>query len=170
MRLVVEKPGPATGLPRLSSNEGNYLFSIESLQAAPITGKYLTLLLLVAGIAAYVLGWVLLARQRFAQGRVWQGALLVLVPLLLFRAVLLYLGLPFSLLEIGLFDPRVYAASLLSPSLGDLLLNALLLLVMAWYALLLFRRYKLRRFALNVHGSGRQRRPDLLLAMGRRVS
>ncbi|MET4106454.1 HAMP domain-containing sensor histidine kinase [Hymenobacter sp. UYP22] len=152
VRLVVEKPGPETGLPRLSSNEGNYLFSIESLQAAPITGKYLTLLLLVAGVVAYVLGWVLLARQQFAQGRVWQGALLVLVPLLLFRAVLLYSGLPFSLLEIGLFDPRVYAASLLSPSLGDLLLNALLLLVMAWYALLLFRRYKLRRFALNVHG------------------
>ncbi|WP_426492835.1 ATP-binding protein [Hymenobacter sp. 102] len=156
VRLVVEKSGQDTGLPRLVSNEGNYLFSIASLQADPITGKYLPLLLLLLGVVAYIGGWVVLARRQFAQGQTLRGVALVLVPLVLFRLLILVLGLPFSFLEVRLFDPRVYAASWLSPSLGDLLLNALLLAVIAWYALLLFRRYGLLRLVQREHAVRRR--------------
>ncbi|RSK24329.1 sensor histidine kinase [Hymenobacter metallilatus] len=152
VRLVVEKPGPETGLPRLVSNEGNYLFSIQSLQADPITGKYLPLLLLLLGVAAYIAGWAVLARRQFAAGHVVRGVVLVILPLVAFRAFILYLGLPFSFLEVKLFDPRVYAASWMSPSLGDLLLNALLLAVIAWYGLLLFRWYGVLRRMQRVRG------------------
>ena len=152
VRLVVEKTGSTSTLPRLVSNEGNYLFSIESLQADPITGKYLPLLLLLLGFGLYVAAWVLLARRRFGRGQVLQGVGLLVVPLLAFRAGLLYLGLPFSFLEVRLFDPRVYAASWLSPSLGDLLLNAGVFALLAWYGLLLFRRYGVLRLAQRVSG------------------
>ncbi|WP_460614189.1 sensor histidine kinase [Hymenobacter seoulensis] len=143
VRLIIEKKN--SNRPRLVSNEGNYLFSIESLQADPITGKYLPLVLLLLGFGFYLAGWGVVARQRFSQGEVLVGALAVVLPLTAFRAVLLYFGLPFSFIELRLFDPRVYAASWLSPSLGDLLLNAILLVIMAYYLRLLFRRYGLLR-------------------------
>ncbi|WP_139920091.1 HAMP domain-containing sensor histidine kinase [Hymenobacter sp. DG01] len=148
VRLVVEK-GPSAR-PRLVSNEGNYLFSIESLQADPITGKYLPLLLLLLGVGFYIGAWSYVARQQFRQGPAWAGALAVVVPLGGLRAVMLYFGLPFSFLEIRLFDPRVYAASWFSPSLGDLLLNAGLFVVASYYVLLLFRRYGVLRFTQRV--------------------
>ncbi|WP_157541210.1 sensor histidine kinase [Hymenobacter aerophilus] len=158
VRLVVERTD--SGRPRLMSNEGNYLFSVESLQADAITGKYLPLGLLLLGVGSYVAAWLLWARRRFAHGQALQGVLLVVLPLLALRAAMLQLGLPFSLLEIRLFDPRVYAASWLSPSLGDLLLNALLLGLAAWYALRLFRRYGLPRQVQQL------RRWQLRMALG----
>ncbi|RPD50337.1 histidine kinase [Hymenobacter sediminis] len=148
VRLIVEK-GTSTR-PRLVSNEGNYLFSIESLQADPITGKYLPLLLLLLGVGAYIGAWTYVARQQFAAGKAWAGALAVVMPLVGLRAVMLYFGLPFSFLEVRLFDPRVYAASWISPSLGDLLLNAGIFVVASYYVLLLFRRYGIMRFTQRV--------------------
>ncbi|GGG55870.1 sensor histidine kinase [Hymenobacter glacieicola] len=148
VRLVVEKT--TSTLPRIVSNEGNYLFSVESLQADPITGKYVPLLLLLLGFGFYVAGWSYVARQQFAQGKAWAGALAVVVPLVVLRAVMLSLGLPFSFLEVRLFDPRVYAASWISPSLGDLLLNAALFVVSSYYVLLLFRRYGVLRITQRI--------------------
>jgi signal transduction histidine kinase len=137
-------------LPRLSSHDGHYLFSLRSLQPNPITGKYLPLGLLLLGMGLYGAACLLLARRMFGRGQPWAGALAVVLPLLLLRAVLLHFNLPFSFIELPLFDPKLYAASWVSPSLGDLLINAGLLLVMAWYALLLFRRYGVVRYVRRV--------------------
>ncbi|MCB2378219.1 HAMP domain-containing histidine kinase [Hymenobacter sp. BT635] len=150
VRIMPAMPG--SRLPWLRSAEGKYLFSVESLQPNPITGKYLLLAFLVLGTVLYVGGWLLLTRRLLRQGRIIEGAASVVVPLAVYRAALLYLGLPFSVVELPLFDPRVYAASWLSPSLGDLLINALLLLITAYYVLLLFRRYGVVRQARHVQG------------------
>ncbi|UOQ52799.1 sensor histidine kinase [Hymenobacter cellulosivorans] len=143
VRIMPNMPG--SRLPWLRSQEGKYLCSVESLQTNPITGKYLLLAFLGLGSALYIMGWVLLARRLIGQGRIMAGAASIVGPLAAYRAVLLYLGLPFSIVELPLFDPRLYAASWLSPSLGDLLINALLLTLTAYYLLLLFRRYGLVR-------------------------
>ncbi|TGE16261.1 hypothetical protein [Hymenobacter elongatus] len=143
VRIMANMPG--SRLPWLRSAEGKYLFSVESLQPNPIAGKYLLLAFLALGTVLYVLGWLLLTRRWLEEGRIVAGAASVVVPLAAYRAALLYLGLPFSVVELPLFDPRVYAASWLSPSLGDLLINALLLMLTAYYALLLFRRYGIVR-------------------------
>ena len=45
------------------------------------------------------------------------------------------------------------STSWVSPSLGDLLINAALLLIITWYALLLFRRYGVARYLRRVPGS-----------------
>ncbi|WP_242510095.1 hypothetical protein [Hymenobacter persicinus] len=128
VRLVAGIPG-GRALPKIYSDEGNYLFSVESVQANPVTGKYLPLLLLLLGFGLYLWGWLQRARQLLARGEVLMAAAAVVVPLGAFRVALLYFGLPFSFIEVPLFDPRVYAASWLAPSLGDLLINALLLLL-----------------------------------------
>ncbi|UOQ99270.1 hypothetical protein MUN81_07165 [Hymenobacter sp. 5317J-9] len=54
---------------------------------------------------------------------------------------LLYLGLPYSFIELPLFDPRVYAAAAWAPSLGDLLLDALLALLVAAGGAALWRHW-----------------------------
>ncbi len=53
--------------------------------------------------------------------------------LLLLRAVMLYFGVPFLFFEIDLFNPKFYASSVLVPSLGDLLLNTLVVVALAFY-------------------------------------
>ncbi|UOQ72034.1 hypothetical protein [Hymenobacter cellulosilyticus] len=143
VRIMPNMPG--SRLPWLRSQEGKYLCSVESLQSNPITGKYLLLAFLGLGTGLYIVGWLVLARRLLGQGRILAGTASIVVPLAAYRAVLLYLGLPFSIVELPLFDPRLYAASWLSPSLGDLLINALLLTLTAYYLLLLFRRYGMVR-------------------------
>ena len=53
--------------------------------------------------------------------------------LLLLRAVMLYFGVPFVFVESDLFNPKFYASSVLVPSLGDLLLNVLVIVTLALY-------------------------------------
>ncbi|GGE94486.1 hypothetical protein GCM10011383_01510 [Hymenobacter cavernae] len=130
-------------LPRLYSATGAYLFSLESLQPNPVTGKYLPLTLLLLGFGLYLNGWARLSQQQFIKGRTLLGTATAVLPLVAFRSALLYFGLPFSFIEVRIFDPKVYAASWLSPSLGDLLINALLFLLVAYYSVFLFRHYGL---------------------------
>ncbi|UYZ59286.1 sensor histidine kinase [Hymenobacter latericus] len=139
-------------LPKLYSHEGHYLFSVQSRQPNPVTGKYLPLGLLLLGVGLYVAAALLMGHELFGRRQAWLGAMAVVLPLVLLRAVLLQFNLPFSFIELPLFDPKVYAASWVSPSLGDLLINASLLLVVAWYALLLFRRYGLLRYMRRLEG------------------
>ncbi|AII52981.1 hypothetical protein N008_13470 [Hymenobacter sp. APR13] len=143
VRLVTDKK---PGLPAIESDEGRYLFSLERLQRNPITGKYIPMALLVVGLLLYLASWLMWARRLFGAGRVLAGSAALLLPLGLLRAVLLPLGLPFSFIELPLFDPRVYAASWLSPSLGDLFINALLLALAAYCGLRLFRHYNPTRW------------------------
>ena len=140
LELEVVADATAPGLARFAAADGHYLFSIRRLQPNPLTGQYVPLGLLALGSLWYAAGWLLLARRWWRAGRAgWAVAALVL-PLLLLRAGLLFLGLPYSFIELPLFDPRVYAAAWWAPSLGDLLLDALLALLLAVGAGALWRR------------------------------
>ena len=121
----------AARLPRFAGLGGRYLFSVERLQSNTLTGQYAPLALLLLGSLLVVLGAGQWARRWARAGRAAAAGAALLGPLLALRAAWLYLGLPYSLIEWPLFDPRVYAASWLAPSLGDLLLNALLALLLA---------------------------------------
>ena len=67
-------------------------------------------------------------KRKYEWGFVWLTAYLLLL-----RAVMLYFGVSFLFIESDLFNPKFYASSVLVPSLGDLLLNALVVTVMAFY-------------------------------------
>ena len=121
---------------------GRYLFSVERQAANQLTGRYGPLLLLVLGTMLYAAGWLLLARRWWRAGQGGRSVAALVLPLLALRGLGL-LALPFSFTELPLFDPRVYAASWLAPSLGDLLLNAALALLIAASVLLLVRHYGL---------------------------
>jgi len=134
---------PGQNLPQIRSPEGAFLFSVDfkhaGNQAKVATAE---LLLLVLGTFFYVLFSLSLARGLMRKGRLVQGIALLLGMLFTFRLLLLVLNLPFALAEVELFDPRIYAASLWSPSVGDLALNVLLFLTGAGAAVYLFRKKK----------------------------
>ena len=126
LRLRVVLDSAARQLPAFRSPGGAYLFSVRQTAPYRLTGQYVPLGLLLLGVLLYAAGWARLAGRCWQAGRPGRALLVLGGPLLLLRWALLHLGLPFSFIELPLFDPRVYAASLLAPSLGDLLLNAVL--------------------------------------------
>jgi two-component system nitrogen regulation sensor histidine kinase NtrY len=72
-----------------------------------------------------------------------RGLGVILGFILLFRIGTILFGLPFYLGELTLFTPRLYAASALLPSLGDLLINLLCLLWMVGFIVSNFPSQKL---------------------------
>jgi two-component system nitrogen regulation sensor histidine kinase NtrY len=122
--------------------DGQTLFAVQWLQGSSNTGYSLPLVMLAVGGLLYLVGWLALAYYWWRAGRVLVAILTLALPLTALRLALLQLGLPYALLELPLFDPRVYAVAGWAPSLGDLLLNALLVLVLAACVWILSKRYR----------------------------
>ena len=141
LELEVVADSTMKGLARFEAANGHYLFSIRRLQPNPLTGQYVPLGLLALGSLLYAVAWLLLARRWWQAGRAGGAVVGLLLPLLLLRAILLFLGLPYSFIELPLFDPRVYAAAWWAPSLGDLLLDAGLALLVAAGGAVLWLRF-----------------------------
>ncbi|MDB5234851.1 MAG: hypothetical protein JWR44_1844 [Hymenobacter sp.] len=142
LELKVVADSAARDHARFEAADGHYLFSIKRLQPNPLTGQYVPLALLGLGSLLYAAGWLLLAAGWWRAGRNGPAVAALVLPLVVLRAVLLYLGLPYSFIELPLFDPRVYAAAWWAPSLGDLLLNSLLALLVATGGTALWRRWQ----------------------------
>ena len=122
--------------------DGWPIFAVQWLQTNSVAGRYLSLGFLVLGILLYTGGWLGLARQWWLAGRGGAAVAALVVPLAILRLVLLQMGLPYALLELPLFDPRVYAVASWAPSLGDQLLNALVALTAAAGTWLLSLHYR----------------------------
>lgn len=67
-------------------------------------------------------------KRKYEWGFIWLAGYLILL-----RVVMLYFGVPFLFVESDLFNPKFYASSVLVPSLGDLLLNAAVVIVLVLY-------------------------------------
>ncbi|WP_246000906.1 sensor histidine kinase [Pontibacter diazotrophicus] len=132
---------PAADLPKVYSRSGNFLFAVDFSQAAEKTPfDTLELILLAAGGVFFILFSIAVAKHYISRQQYSKGILLFLVLLAVFRLALLLLDLPYAIAEIKLFDPKLYAASFWSPSIGDLALNMLLLVTVAGSGLYLFVR------------------------------
>ena len=142
LELQVMADSTARGYARFEAANGRYLFSIRRLRPNPLTEQYVPLGLLGLGSLLFAAGWLLLAGRWWQAGRVGAAVGALVLPLVGLRVALLYLGLPYSFIELPLFDPRVYAASWWAPSLGDLLLDALLALLVAAGGVALWRHYE----------------------------
>ncbi|MEZ0611448.1 ATP-binding protein [Fibrella sp. WM1] len=67
-------------------------------------------------------------RRRYETGFLWLAGYLLLL-----RGLMLYVGVPYLFIENDLFNAKHYASSELSPSLGDLMLNGVALVILAFY-------------------------------------
>ncbi|MFN8354988.1 MAG: HAMP domain-containing sensor histidine kinase [Spirosomataceae bacterium] len=113
-----------------------FLFSIETPKIellknpnAPATAVWLGL------VTALLWGVYVLVRMfGFHRKRRYEWAfLLLLTYLLVLRSIMLYFQLPFAFTESDLFNPTFFAATDFVPSLGDLLLNILVISIVLFY-------------------------------------
>lgn len=106
---------------------------------------------ILATLAVIFLGlYVIQLMVRLQQKRKYEVAFIWLAAyLLLLRTVMLYFGVPFLFFESDLFNPKFYASSVLVPSLGDLLLNALVAVALAFYGVRHY--YRMRSYAFLLH-------------------
>ena len=93
----------------------------KSIQSAIFTIAYL--LLIISLLVLFYQRWQLPKNKKK-----WVTGWAIIVIMILFRLIWLNNPFPKSLYLNPLFDPAVYAHSFLFPSLGDLLINALLIL------------------------------------------
>ena len=133
--------------------QGVYLFSLQPPQEN--SNRYIShtsIAFILAGLILLI-GELIRASQLYLQkSQLLRSSLTLLVPLLLIRFVLLYFNFPFSVWDFEIFNPRIFAASFWSPSIGDLALNALLLLIFALHVNQLFRKQKVKSFFINSTG------------------
>ncbi len=88
------------------------------------------------------LSFVMAARNYASNHQYDRGFLFLLIGLPVFRVLMIFKGFPYSFIQIDLFDPRNYASSAINPSLGDLLLNLLVLGGLALYGFKYYYRSK----------------------------
>lgn len=135
---------PRMPLPQIKSPTGDYLFSVELKTLGNDDGNQTVLLvLLVLAITFYIAAAAVYCRQQIKLGNYAQGTITLLLLLVILRVSLLLLNLPFVIIDLPVFDSRLYASSYWSPSIGDLALNMLLLLTIAAAALYLYFNYNI---------------------------
>lgn len=119
----------------ISTNSGEFIFSLnyENLHE---TAVKMHLIVYAFFLAAFVILIILLfyLYQLFAFFR--DKPLLLLLAFcfdaIFLRFLLLYFEIPHFLYQTDLFSPYYYATSFISPSLGDLVVNSLLWITLAW--------------------------------------
>jgi signal transduction histidine kinase len=120
--------GDSSG-PELRDGGGAVMFRLGWRDGALEMGSWLPLKLLLVALStlAFVSAWWLFSMGLVRRGGPWHGTFLFLGVLFLARIATLAwtTSAPFD--RLPLFDPAVFAASFAFPSLGDLLINALLL-------------------------------------------
>ncbi|WP_266204464.1 sensor histidine kinase [Pontibacter kalidii] len=138
LQLILQ---PEASLPQVYASDGQFLFALNFEETHKTIGYVrVQLAVFILGLLFFILFAVGVSRY-FIQRRAYsQGVLLLLLLLGGMRVALLLLNLPFAVIEVELFDPKLYAASFWSPSVGDLLLNVLLLATVAGAGIYLFRR------------------------------
>jgi two-component system, NtrC family, nitrogen regulation sensor histidine kinase NtrY len=113
----------------------------------------LQLLLLSLALLFLTMHVVRLVYQMRTRHRYGLGLLLILLFVVALRGLMLYFSIPFSIYKIAVFDPQNFEGNLLSPSLGDLLLNCLGLLWILVYAnRYYFRTVTYRRLVTSAVG------------------
>lgn len=130
-----------------------FLFSVETPKVDSLKNQTVpnnVILLGVLGIVflgLYVLQWVVF----FQRKRHYElGFLILATYLILVRVTMLYYSIPFTFYESDLFNPSFFAATDLAPSLGDLLINLLVVNALLLYAINYYFRSKLYFSLLHV--------------------
>jgi two-component system nitrogen regulation sensor histidine kinase NtrY len=118
--------------PEIYSPGGNYLFSLNIRDASSSQQSSFFIMLLDAAAVIFALFFLNSARKLWKQnGYYGLSILFFMVGIVALRALLLVFNFPFSVQRTGIFNPKYYAASFLSPSIGDLFLNTLVVIIIS---------------------------------------
>jgi signal transduction histidine kinase len=121
----------------IKSLSGRELFYIKELPHPNVTTTDLLTIVLRITALVFLFIFISLAAESIAKkSRTLYGVLFLVAAFIILRLVVYYSGNFFSFRQLGLFDPAVYAVNAINSSLGDLLINAILLcwiVLFAWY-------------------------------------
>jgi two-component system nitrogen regulation sensor histidine kinase NtrY len=115
----------------------------------------LSFLLLLGAIIAFCMA-VMKVTNDIARRYSYDAAFLFLfISLLTMRIGMILLAVPALFFPSAVFDPREFASSALNASVGDLLLNALALLMLIIYLFVHFKKFRLAEWIIQLSGTGR---------------
>lgn len=122
----------------IRSRNGKILFSLRELPHTPIPLSTITLLLRIASVIVLLLFF---QQSALLTSRIYThraGVIVLSALLLLFRSITYRISFPINFRQYALFDPGIYGSNIVLKSLGDLLINVLILL---WILLFAFRGF-----------------------------
>ncbi|MEN8119746.1 MAG: ATP-binding protein [Bacteroidota bacterium] len=127
----------------ISDRQGNYLFSlvpVNTISSKSIHWQLIGILyfLSIAFMLLFITKWFRqLSTQQVYPTRL---ILFVILSVLFFRYLMLEFKYPFHIYSLDFFDPQYFAVSYFYPSLGDFLINAMLILFFVISFFILFRK------------------------------
>tara|TARA_R110000796_G_scaffold77585_1_gene173346 strand:+ start:71650 stop:75336 length:3687 start_codon:yes stop_codon:yes gene_type:complete len=126
---------------QITSQQGVYLFSFTGTDLMKIdypVYSSIIILMFALSIFFYVRSAFFYSALLNNRGKPMYALGLLTLMLFILRALMIRFQLPYSVRSYGLFDPSNFAANYMEPSLGDLLLNQISLLVVVVYGFLHF--------------------------------
>lgn len=140
----------------IESEQGDFLFSVGIQYTDNGTAyvlKWLVFAISMGGIVFLLWGIYVFCEVYIKAKHGVNVAFFTLVAVIfLLRGLMLLLYFPQSYIDIALFDPKIFASSSITPSLGDLLFNTLGLFIIAVF---LFNNYYRSCFIKKILGAGR---------------
>ena len=150
-QLIDTSPVAATHL-NMYAETKEFLFSVTPSKADNLKNQsipenvillgLLSMVFLVVYLSACI--WFLNKTHRY--GRAF---LLLTGYFILFRAVMLFYNIPFIFYESDLFNPKFYNSSFITPSLGDFILNLVVIIILLIYLVNYY--YKMKRYFWLLH-------------------
>ncbi|MDZ7900326.1 MAG: two-component sensor histidine kinase, partial [Arcicella sp.] len=144
-------PAAATHLNMYSTTK-EFLFSVKPLKGDSLKNQSIPANVILLGmlsmffLVAYLLVVIWFMNKTHRYGRAF---LILLGYFLLLRATMLFYNIPFIFYESDLFNKKYYDSSLIAPSLGDLMLNLLVVIVLLIYLVNYY--YKMNRYFWLMH-------------------
>lgn len=139
-RVVISLPELAQGYPVTVQDQ--VIFKITDVQefnhVMPAQGFVIGFFSLAIALFVFLVAGLV---RNIAETRPFQGFILLAGALVVLRGGMIFLQFPARFATLFLFDPKDFASSQLNPSLGDMALNAIVVIVLCFY---LFKNY--RRF------------------------
>lgn len=135
--------GFPSGGASIYTSSGDYLFSMIFPPEGSYAGSPLLPVIFISatlGLIFLVIYVIRISRRLVKYRGAGTGLLFLFVSLGVTRLVMLVTGFPYLIHETDLFDSKYFASSAITPSLGDLVLNLLFLLIWAIF----FSRYYYR--------------------------
>lgn len=128
----------------IKNTKGEFAFSIAPPQSEKLSLPNIpTKTLIILAIAILVFGvfvWQQMSYLMHQKHQYGRAFVIGTLYLLLFRGWMLLNSLPYIFYESDLFNPKYFSANSFSPSLGDFLLNALVICILLGYMVLNFYR------------------------------
>lgn len=138
---------------KIKSTSGEILFTIDFSTDTTITNpffKFIFLFLLNLSLLFFFIFIYKLIRSLPLNVKYDLGLLILALSFTLIRGLMLYFNFPYSFYKVDLFSSKFYASSVISPSLGDLLLNIIAVCFLSWFVFYNYSKFYIYRLLANL--------------------